>query len=293
MASSPDWQDLQIRLEDGRQLGYAQCGDPKGQAVLYFHGGLSSRLDINFATQICKDEGIRLIAPDRPGIGSSQPLAGRRLLDWPRDVKGLAEQLGLERFPVLGWSLGGPYSLVCGYSLPEMVTKSATVGCVAPFSWEGSLDGLGLLADRLLIQGCRSAPFAVPWLLQMSKFLPAQLVKDCLVNELKSESDKAIVQSLSLADATDFFLEALRPGVEGTVDDYKSVSLDWDFDPAGIQTPVQLWHGGEDKIVPLSHANYLEARIPNVKLTVVPQQGHFLLHKHLREVLRSLTENIN
>jgi pimeloyl-ACP methyl ester carboxylesterase len=214
-------------------------------------------------------------------------------LDWPRDVASLAQQLDLKRFSVLGWSLGGPYSLACAYVLPEMVIRSATVGCVAPLSWQGSLDGLGLRADKLLIQSCRYAPYMVPLLLNLSKLLPAQTVKDCLVNELKSEADKAIVQSLSLADATDFFLEALRPGVDGTVDDYKSISFDWAFEPKDIQIPVHLWHGAEDRIVSLSHANYLEARIPNAKLTVVPQQGHFLLHKHLREVLQSLTEPRN
>jgi len=35
--------DNQIKLSDGRALGYAEYGDPQGQPVLHFHGFPSSR----------------------------------------------------------------------------------------------------------------------------------------------------------------------------------------------------------------------------------------------------------
>ena len=34
----------QIKLRDGRLLGYAEFGDPDGKPILYFHGAYSSRL---------------------------------------------------------------------------------------------------------------------------------------------------------------------------------------------------------------------------------------------------------
>ena len=99
-----------VTLPDGRDLAYEEYGDPAGFPVLSFHGGLSSRLDAAPADAAARDGGVRLVAPDRPGMGLSTFQPGRRLVDWPADVTSLADALGLERFAVMGWSAGGPYA---------------------------------------------------------------------------------------------------------------------------------------------------------------------------------------
>ncbi|HWH24552.1 MAG TPA: alpha/beta hydrolase, partial [Candidatus Limnocylindria bacterium] len=98
--------DRQLRLADGRLLGYAEFGDPAGTPVLFFHGLGTSRLICPPDEGVARGLAVRLIAVDRPGIGLSEPLPGRRLLDWPADVVQLAEQLGLRRFAIVGWSGG-------------------------------------------------------------------------------------------------------------------------------------------------------------------------------------------
>src|SRR4029079_7237537 len=96
--------DKQIRLSDGRRLGYAEYGDPNGRPVLFFHGFGTSRVICPPDVELARSLGARLIAVDRPGIGLSEALPGRRLLDWPRDVAELANQLKLDRFAIIGWS---------------------------------------------------------------------------------------------------------------------------------------------------------------------------------------------
>ena len=66
--------------------------------------------------------GVRLISPDRPGMGRSTYQPGRRLLDWPADVAHLTEALGIEQFAVMGWSAGGPYAAVCAAKMGGRVT---------------------------------------------------------------------------------------------------------------------------------------------------------------------------
>lgn len=58
-----------------------------------------------------------MIAPDRPGMGTSADQNDRRILDWPADVLTLAEQLKIERFSILAYSLGGPYGMTCAYAI--------------------------------------------------------------------------------------------------------------------------------------------------------------------------------
>ena len=110
-----------IKLRDGRTLGYAEYGDRNGVPVVFFHGTPGSRL---MAVPAWNDTslGIRLIAPDRPGLGLSTYLPHRTLLNWPGDVAELADALKLEKFIVAGVSGGGPHSLACAYALPDRVS---------------------------------------------------------------------------------------------------------------------------------------------------------------------------
>ncbi|MEJ2698283.1 MAG: alpha/beta hydrolase, partial [Desulfuromonadales bacterium] len=85
----------QVRLPDGRRLGYAEFGDPLGRPVLYFHGFPASRLEARLAHEAALRTGVRLVAADRPGSGLSDFLPERTLSDWPVDVTSLAESLGL------------------------------------------------------------------------------------------------------------------------------------------------------------------------------------------------------
>ena len=102
-----------VTLPDGRELAYEEYGDPAGFPVLSFHGGLSSRLDAAPANEAARRMGVRLVSPDRPGMGLSTYQPGRRLLDWPADVTHLTDALGIGRFAVMGWSAGGPYAAAC------------------------------------------------------------------------------------------------------------------------------------------------------------------------------------
>ena len=83
-----------VTLPDGRVLAYEEYGIPTGFPVLSFHGGLSSRLDAAPAHEAAVAKGVRLISPDRPGMGLSTYQPGRRLIDWPADVTHLTEALG-------------------------------------------------------------------------------------------------------------------------------------------------------------------------------------------------------
>ena len=117
-----------ITLPDGRRLGCAEYGDPDAMPVLYCHGFPSCRLE----PSMLPVSGIRLIALDRPGYGLSDPLPGRTLLDWPRDVAAAADALGLGRFAVAGVSGGAPYAAACAALLKDRVMGLALICGIAP-----------------------------------------------------------------------------------------------------------------------------------------------------------------
>ena len=99
-----------IRLADGRQLGYEQYGPPDGKPLFFFHGNPGSRLDMYYAyPERLARQDLRIIAPDRPGIGPSTFQPGRRFLDYAADMCSLADALGLGRFAAVSVSTGSAY----------------------------------------------------------------------------------------------------------------------------------------------------------------------------------------
>src|SRR5438046_3543079 len=106
-----------IRVNDGREVVYAEWGDPEGVAIISLHGTPGCRLNRPPEEEKVRAEGIRLVTYDRPGYGGSDRHHGRRVSDCVGDVEALADALGIERFGVTGGSGGGPHALAVGAGL--------------------------------------------------------------------------------------------------------------------------------------------------------------------------------
>lgn len=282
------YQDKMIRLSDGRHLGYAEYGDPRGRPLLYFHGGVSSRLDIAFAAKTCAEKGIRLIAPDRPGTGLSCQRPNRTLLDWADDVEVLLDRIEIPSVPLLGWSLGGPYVFACAYKYPRLFHKIGTIGGASPFTDQITVSDLGLSVDRMLLNWPRSIEGLLSLSLLTASKLPSKMMKWSLMDDLTPESaDHNLIRSLSTSEATDFVHEAFKKGAGGVLDDYRAIR-NWGFELQSIQSRAHIWHGEQDIICPVSMAFHLADRLPQSVLHIVPEAGHFLLRANLDHVMDTM-----
>ena len=120
-----------LELSDGNRLGWAEYGDPEGTPIFVFHGNPGSRLSWGAMPGSPFLQGVRLVAPDRPGYGRTgfKSLALQR---WPNDMAELANHLGIAKFAVFGPSGGAPYALACAWKIPDRVTAVAVFGAVGP-----------------------------------------------------------------------------------------------------------------------------------------------------------------
>jgi pimeloyl-ACP methyl ester carboxylesterase len=100
--------ECQLKLGDGHAIGYAEYGDLMGKPVVYLHGCPSSRLELSNPdlVGIAERLHIRLIVPDRPGIGLSD-WKSYSIANYTDILVQFADQLGLDRFPLIGVSSGG------------------------------------------------------------------------------------------------------------------------------------------------------------------------------------------
>jgi pimeloyl-ACP methyl ester carboxylesterase len=151
--------DDRVTLPDGRILAYAEFGDPDGRPVLFFHATPGYRRNPWASDAQLRAAGVRLVAPDRPGVGASTPQPGRRLLHWPDDVHHLADHLGLDRFAVVGFSNGGPHAAAVAYRLAGRVSATALVAPIPPPDPPGALRQLG--TPGWYYPAARRAPFVL------------------------------------------------------------------------------------------------------------------------------------
>jgi pimeloyl-ACP methyl ester carboxylesterase len=277
-----------VSLRDGRQLSYAEYGDPTGKPLFYFHGIPGSRMECPVDESYLQTKNIRLIAPERPGYGLSDTFENRRILDWPDDLAQLADNLGLEQFHVLGFSGGGSYALACARQRQERVVATGLLGCVAPMDVPGMRDAVSP-AFRGMYELAAKAPDELEQQFAPLAAAPEGVV--LMVEEAAPEPDQAafadpVFRKKFVAD----FSESLRQGAKAVVWDLHLAATPWGFDLARIQSPVQLWHGTSDLNAGPAMGHYLADTLPQCHATFMENEGHYSLLNHMERMLQELME---
>ena len=57
-----------------------------------------------------------------------------------------------------------------------------------------------------------------------------------------------------------------------------------------IAVPVRIWHGREDRTVPVTHGEWLAAHVPGARAHLLEDEGHLSLVARLDRVLDDLLE---
>lgn len=280
-----------IRLVDGRTLSYARYGIPGGSPVFYFCGGNSSRLEGRWFAGAAAALEIDLVVPDRPGFGRSDFQPHRRLLDWPDDVGQLADALEFERFAVFGLSGGGPHVASLAYKIPPRLTGAAIVSGVAPPEMPDKLRDMWPPV-RLIYTSARYFPALNRFLLkQMGAFYanPDQMRKRMVqalpepdVNLIAARPE--VIEIFSAAA-----LEAHAQGIQGDAWEWQLYVRPWGFELKDIRMEIGLWYGKYDRNAPLDMGRYLNQQLPNSRLHIVEDGGHFsTVNNHIADILSDL-----
>jgi pimeloyl-ACP methyl ester carboxylesterase len=295
----PPLKDDAIRLSDGRRLAYAEWGEPQGRCVFLFHGTPHSRL-------FCPDEAVtassnvRLVTVDRPGIGGSDILPRRTIGAWPRDVVELADALGVERFGVVGWSAGRVYAAACAARIAARLT-GVGIACTRHLSQFNIAENPP--ARDELEAGDREMFERAQQDVNAAARAATEQYREW-VEELRNRPEVVIDgYETPLGDQWFFedeerrrvFLDAtresVRQGPEAFAWELIDVWLPWGFRVADIATELHLWHGAQDPIVERRHVDFVAQMLPNARLTVWNDSGHFGVPRHWDEILEAVTDH--
>lgn len=275
-----------VPLADGRQISFSSTGAAHGFPVLYMHGSVGSplRRTPEMDAAIAAHD-LRYLMVDRPGFRGSDPLPGRSVGALAADIEELADALGFGRFAVVGVSAGAPYALACAHRLGDRLSATLVVSPVTGPLHRSPGAQLRFRAPLAVLRGA-------PWLVRAIGIGIRGFVRRWpqttarLMSLGASSADRGLLARPEDRDAAAArFLEALRGGARPMIEDYRVCCEPWGFEPAEVTTPVEVWHGARDKLVPLAEVRRLTEELPLGRLVLVLDGGHFLYKTRIAEIL--------
>jgi pimeloyl-ACP methyl ester carboxylesterase len=283
-----------VGLGNGRRLGFAEFGPPRGRSIVWLHGTPGARRQIPAeARAFAEANDLRIVGIDRPGIGSSTPHLYENILAFADDLELVADRLGLDELAVIGLSGGGPYALAAGAALPDRVTAVGVLGGVAPTVGPDAIDGglvsLGRRLSPVISVGRVPIGIGLTATIRVVRPLASRALD--LFARVSPDGDRALLERPEFkAMFLDDLLNGSRKQFSAPLADVLLFSKDWGFRASDVTVPVRWWHGDADHIIPFAHGEHMVRRLPDAELRVLHGESHLAGLGVGAEILTTLTD---
>jgi pimeloyl-ACP methyl ester carboxylesterase len=241
------------RLPDGTNVAYAAAG---GGPPLLFIGGWLSHLEISWALPAERHlfealaQGRTVLRYDRPGCGlSDRPAATGRSLEAELDtVAAVLAAAGVERFDVMGSSLGAPVAIEWAARHPGTVDRLVLYG-----GWARGADIAPAPVREHIVGLVRSH-----W------GLGADVLTDIFAPDAPAGTRAALAtyqrHASSAAVAAQLLALCYRIDVTGSLEK--------------VRAPTLVLHREHDRAAPTGQARLIAAGIPAAQVRILPGRSH-------------------
>jgi pimeloyl-ACP methyl ester carboxylesterase len=280
---------VRVNRADGSVIACELVGDRAAAPLLLCHGLADSRRAAWLLERPARELGLLVIAPDRPGIGLSEPRRLERVVDWVDDAIVVLDALEAGTAGVLGISGGGPFAAACAARLGDRVEALVLASALGMPEWGTRQMALG---ERLSLAVAGRVPGFGGWFLGRLAALgdvSPELFFRIVTAELPPVDRQALRGADQRAALVDGFREAFRGGSAGVGQDLRVLTRPWGFDLGAIRSPTFVHHGDADTTVAVEHAHRYAQDIPGAVLRLHPGDGHFsILDGAAGEMLREV-----
>jgi pimeloyl-ACP methyl ester carboxylesterase len=258
-----------LRLSDGRVLCARRWPGAGGETLVLLHGLLDSS---EGWSRLCERTPARVVAFDLPGFGYSDAPSQGSIDGYARDVaEGLA-LLGIDRFTLVGHSLGGAVAVALAEMMP---TKVSALVLLAPAGF-----GRIHLAEAVSVPGLRNlVQVALPFALSSRLAVTASYVT--MVTSGRAP-DPALVDRVTSRGAS--LVDGAREGTRAVVDAGRSENA-FHRRRVRFRGPVFAIWGDRDRLVPASHRHGVLKAFPKASIDVWRGMGHHPLHERFDDLL--------
>lgn len=253
----------------GYKLHYVDMG--RGRPVVMIHGFADSVYCWHANVKALLKANLRLILVDQPGLGKSEapPAPYDYTVENQADsILKLCDRIGLDRFSLVGSSMGGGIALYLAWRYPDRVDRVALLdpACYEPsgIRWM-ALPGSGWVASVLggrwsIGQGLKSA------------YLNDDLVTEAAIDEYARPAEKPDYFNVLHMMSKQYFSPVFREMAESY---------------GRIKAPVLIIWGEHDTWVPPEYGKLLHEAIADSRLAIIIETGH-LPHQENPEAVNKL-----
>ena len=241
----------------GVRVRYVDRGSKSAPAVVLLHGFASSLDTWDAVMPVLEKKGFRVIALDLKGFGwTDRPEGDYSPQAQANLVYALLDQRGVSRAAFVAHSWGASVALAAALQHPERISRLALYDAwvyeeqLPTFFHWARADGVGETLFALWYKERPDDKIA-------QAFYDPSLVTEKLVDEVEAALDRPGTVAAALAAVRgQRYVEMQRR--------YRT-----------IQQPTILLWGREDNVTTLRFGERLSKEMPNAKLVVYPQCGHF------------------
>ena len=279
-----------LRLPDGRLMAWSDSGDPQGWPVVFCHAFLHGQHDRPPDDSVLRNLGLRLLIPDRPGCGDSDPHPQGNIDDWSADVAHMLAQLGIDRFSVLSWSMGTPYGLALAQHLGHRVRALLLAAPITPLSEVADLRYFSR-KNCLLLMVALFTPSLLP---NLTRTLVKSVRKDvfafiqAFLTGVPVSEAALFNNSLFRSQRAKVLLKEAQRDPEVIAQECMRPLRGWTLHLPAPTMPCKIWHGDADPEIHWHAAQALSKALGGVPMNLVPGAGHHLIWCHWQSILQDL-----
>lgn len=261
-----------IPVRDGVGVNALEWGTT-GSSIVLVHGLPGTAYDWIPLGEALAARGHRVLAYDRVGYGHSDPRLDHAYTPEgnARDLLGLLESEDLRDTTVVGWSYGGPVSIIAARLDPARIARLVLIGSGGPQddpeeppaalallgsgpvrAWLGAVPpaSRGLQA-ALSAQAFSGAPIPAWWLPNLA----ANFAMPHMRTTYYAEGERFMESELGIEE---------------------------------LDLPILLLHGDDDRLAPLGIGQWLERHAKHARLRVIEQGSHMIPITHANELAESI-----
>lgn len=258
-----------------RALDHDDLGPRDGFPVILLHGFPLARGMWRHQAEALARDGFRVVLPDLPGHGRSASVDERSLATFAEAVLALADRLGLRRFALGGFSMGGYVAFEVVRRAPSRVAALMLVDTRAEPDSEEAQAGRHATAAKVRGQG-------------------AGVLVDAMLPKLLTERTRQ--EDPALADEVRRMILATPPEGAARALEAMAKREDQRVLLRELRVPTLVVVGEADALTPPSAAQVIADAVQGARLVVVPGAAHLTpmerpegVTEPMRALLRGLT----
>ncbi len=285
-----------FKLPGGRQMEYSDfAAQGSNRVVLFYHDQAFGDVWFKEAVQTATKQGLRVIAPLRPGFGQTTVYPGEASepRDFAPDVRRLLDHLGIDKVALLSLSSGLVHGLAAAELMPDRVTSITACHPLLPVMCDEDLEGTN--GYNYLIPHSRlHFPQSLKFLCKAG-FAFVMRSGPAAFGKAVMRASPRDVEWIMRPEILPVMVQGRRVHQEqGYVGNFGDLNYREDWRPL-LETcpiPVRLVIGEHDRNVQWGAARRWSAELDNVDLHVLPDSGYMVHHQQYGKILSWLNDDL-